>query len=103
MSKPEPFEQVGPLGDGRWSVEFSSLRHVEVMARDAEIPAWVPSHEAQHLRDFARALDRAADALEAATEPPPDEDYAPVDADLLQALKDSLRVAGEAARRKGKG
>jgi hypothetical protein len=105
MSKPESWKQEGPLGDGGWSIEVTHRVHgdapVAIVNSEA---AYVRSPSAQHLRDFARALNRTADDLEtleplAMTAPPrpfsevADPPPAPVDPDLLQALKDSLRVA----------
>lgn len=59
--------QEGPLGNGEWAVNPARLGGaVHVFLADAdgldsvEVDCWFP----QQLRDFARALERAADALE---------------------------------------
>lgn len=53
----------GPLGDGSWEIYLDS-GSVEVMASMAEDFATIPTAQAQHLRDFARNLELAADYLE---------------------------------------
>lgn len=72
MSKPENWKQEGPLGDAEWSVEFTDRVHGDIPAVivHGEV-SYVRARDAQHLRDFARAMNRAADALEAAAEPAP--------------------------------
>jgi hypothetical protein len=76
MSKPEHWKQEGPLGDDAWSIAFGVRGFSETLVADVSIGratnAWVAAPAAQHLRDFARALDRAAAALEAAAVPAPD-------------------------------
>lgn len=100
MSKPETFEQEGPCGDAAWGVDVGHYGPGKALRADVMIGdpdgrslAYVERAQAQHLRDFARALDRAADALEAAAEPEPVAVHPPV-LDLMEALKESLRVAG---------
>lgn len=87
-------EQTGPLGDSSWIIDVgpytseadSPLRvDVSLVGEDgiACAIAWVKSPETQHLRDFARALERAAEALEAA----PPEPLSPI----RRAMNDRLR------------
>lgn len=67
MSEPEIWKQEGPLGDGVWVVSVDGGKWVDVQAGCERHTATIPNAKyAQHLRDFARALDRAADALEGA-------------------------------------
>lgn len=75
MSKPpETWTQDGPLGRERWHVEFHGFE-VDVFVTDGSdltVTGTVGDVNGPgRLRDFARALDRAADALEAAAEPEP--------------------------------
>ena len=71
MSKPESWKQEGPLGDDDWCVNFLPMTHEGgprvFIAIEGGDTLCEPLH-AQHLRAFARALDRAAAALEAAAE-----------------------------------
>jgi hypothetical protein len=55
----------GPLGDGEWHV-ICERGEVEVWAVDRDDNSCLVLQTAQHLRDFARSLERAADYLEAA-------------------------------------
>jgi hypothetical protein len=74
MTKPETWKQEGPLGDARWAIDIGPYgnRSVDVSiyendGRSTGI-AWIGAADAPfQLRDFARALDRAAAALEAAS------------------------------------
>lgn len=56
----------GDLGDGKWEI-YQELRRIEVAVGDAD-GEWavitVTQQSAQHLRDFAKGLERAADYLE---------------------------------------
>lgn len=79
MSKPESWEQAGPLGDAAWTIDIGPYGHetrmdatrcdVSIRENDGRSIgiAWIVGVDAPvQLRDFARALDRAAAALEAA-------------------------------------
>lgn len=68
MSESDDSERVtqssGPLGDGQWSVVLDA-GFVDVLAMDSlEDVCRVRRLSAQHLRDFARNLESAADYLE---------------------------------------
>lgn len=71
MATSKSWNQEGPLGsDGNWAVDFDHEgRFVQVSAVNANHygpdSADVKPVERQQLRDFARALDRAAASLDA--------------------------------------